>query len=730
MRNYFLLIVLAALPMFGWAQQYPLVTIEDIQRPNQDSLADCNERSPLLDDTVRVRGVVVVDGGLAYSADGRNIWIQEGPGPWQGIDVRYGGGSATSPVDIWDLVAGDSVEITGVVERFGAETQVNPLENGVTLLDAGRPVQSANIPVGDLNDGNLINQLETGERWEGQYVEITNVTVVTRSGTFGGNRRNFTVEDEDGNQVQISDRFPAARSVDATDTDNRNDDPGELFIPFPGTTFDTIRGLVFHIYPSGCASQGNLTFGYEIHPFKGSDLDIGRSGPQIFGLSRSPVTPNETQSTTIQANIVDPDGNVQNALLYYAVGLSSTNFIATPMTDIGGIYQAEIPASAYNNDDVVKYYIEATDDSAITVSAPSQGPDEPEFFAVRADGTTIYDVQFTPEGYGGFSSFEGQGTTVRGVVTATSQPGDLGYVYIQQPGETEWAGLPLIQNSDLNNLQRGDLVEVTGTVTESFGMTAMEVSAISIENISQPLPDPVVVNPDSFTTRTYYNERFEGMLVTLENPNGNAIYVVDDNADNNTGDSNNFAEYRVGTSVLTDATGCRVIAGRQTGSAFSSLNVSYINDSTFAFNNGVIDPDLPLCIVEPGDSVSSITGIMYYSFGNMKLLPRNNDDYDNYSGENCPNGIGVSISETAPASLLRAYPNPAYDRLIVEHIMGTPQPLQVELLDLMGRSLLTRSAEAGATETELDLSAVGAGLYLLRVSAGQELLFSQKLIVE
>jgi predicted extracellular nuclease len=725
MRTLFLFLMAACLPLLSQAQ-YPLLTIEQIQRPSQDSLAACNDRSPYLDDTVRVQGIVVVDGGLAYSADGRQVWIQEGPGAWQGIDIRYGGNNPTTPADMWDLVSGDQVEITGVVERFGAETQLNPLDNGVNVIGSG-PVGYTQVPIGDLNDGGLTNQIVTGEQWEGQYIEITDVTVVSVSAPFGGNRQNFVIEDGSGNQMQVSDRFPAGRSTASTGNNNRNDDPGELVIPSTGTTFDTIRGLVFHTNPSGCAATGNLAFGYELHPFASSDLVIGASGPQISGVSRNPFIPNETQATTIQASIVDPDGNIASALLYYAVGLNSTNFTAVPMTDIGGIYQAVIPASAYNNDDYVEYYLTATDNNNLSSSFPPQGASQPVYFAVRADGPTIYDVQFTKANANGISPFQGQSVTVSGIVTASAESGDLGYVYIQQPGEALWAGLSLTQAGDLASLQRGDEVEVTGQIIENFGFTVMEVTALTTLALGQPLPDAVEVNPDDFVTANYDTEPYEGMLVKLVNPAGGDLYVVDDNADNNTGGTNNFAEYRIGTSVLSDANGCRILAGRQTGSAFSSLNVSYINDSSYLFNDGMVN--VPVCIVTPGDTVTSVTGIMTYSFSNNKLLPRNNDDFESYSGANCPDTATVAIADAA-LGRLRAYPNPAHSRLSVDHELVQPRALRVELFDLVGRRILSRDVAAGALRSELDLSAFDQGLYLLRVSDARETLLTEKLMID
>jgi len=717
-------LALVALPLASWAQNYPTVTIEDIQTNTQAELAACNDTSSLLGDTVTVYGTVVNAGGEAYTANGRQIFIQEGAGPFQAIGVRFGGGNnPTSPDDIWNLVPGDSIKIEGAVERFNSETQLDPVS--VELIGTA-PVRAASVPVSDLNDDNLDQLMETGERWEGQYIEIVDVVVSSVGVPFSNSRQTFTVEDANGFKVNIADRFPAGRSINSSGNNQNSGDPGLLVTPPVGARFDTIRGVILHNNPSGCQSGvSGVSFGYELNPFDSDDIVIGASAPLISGVSRNPVTPNETQDVTISASIADPDGNVTAATIHYAVGLNNNTFLTAPLMDNGsGTYMGTIPASAYSNDDFVKYYVSATDDSSLTSTFPGGAASDPIIFSVRENGTTIYDVQFTPND-NGVSLYRGLDVTVEGVVVASAQSGDLGYVYIQEEGRTSWGGLPLIQSADLNNLSRGDKIQVTGSITENFGLTVMNVTSLNTIGTGINI-DPVVLNPDSFTSRTYFNEAYEGMLVTLENPNDGGIFVVDDNADNNTGGTSNFAEYRVGNSLLNDANGCRVLAGRQTNSAFSSINVSYINDSTWAFNDGAYNLDVtPLCIVTPADSMASLTGIMTYSFGNMKLLPRNNDDFEAYSGANCESGI-VSVEEgLADVDRLRAYPNPAFDRLTIEHQMVQPRALSIELTDLVGRSIVKLGTRPNEEITYLQVPQVAAGMYVLRVADDQGVVFTQ-----
>ena len=65
-----------------------------------------------------------------------------------------------------------------------------------------------------------------------------------------------------------------------------------------------------------------------------------------------------------------------------------------------------------------------------------------------------------------------------------------------------------------------------------------------------------------------------------------SVIVVQRNAD---GPNNNFGEYRIGSDTALPDTGCRVLAGRVTSSIISSLDVSYVNDSIWTDNSGMMN---------------------------------------------------------------------------------------------------------------------------------------------
>ncbi|RMG72971.1 MAG: T9SS C-terminal target domain-containing protein [Bacteroidetes bacterium] len=709
MMHRFTLLLLTLLISAAVHAQYPVVTIQQIQTLPLDSLNACNDLSLYEGDTVITHGTVVMNGGLAQAAGGRNLWIQNGTGPFSGIDLYTTGVPTPVPgTDVLDLVAGDSIEVTGLIATFGNETEIVPLN--ISVIDFGKPVGIQPIDVGDLNDANRVNILPTGEQWEGSYVEITNA-VVTSVNFFSGNTRvSFDVADADGNVINISDRFLVQRLPAG----------GGSFVPPPvGARFDTLRGVIAHS-GNGCTGGGGR--GYEMYPFQESDYVIGFSAPIISNVNRNPVTPTSSEDVTVFASIEDPDGNVTSATLFYAVGVSNTSFLSLPMANTGTTYSATIPSTAFSDGDFVKYYISATDDSSATSTSPVDGQNQPYFFTARDNGLTIYDVQYTPFS-NGFSGYLDREVTVEGIVTASAAAGDLGFVHIQQEGQTSWAGLQLVEGANLATLERGDKVRVTGTIQESFGLTRMSVLGDAILLSSgNDLPDPVEVDPNDFTTYDFaLTERFEGMLVKLTNPTDGGVFVVEPNADGN----NNFAEYRVGSDLLDPLNGCRVLAGRVTGTAFSSLNFSYVNDSTWISESGVIN--VPVCVVSAGDTLASLTGIMTYTFGNMKLLPRNNDDAEAFSGANCTDGI-TSVEDLL-RSELTLFPNPGRTEINLQYGFDRPVRGTAELMDLTGRRLQRQALNGTQGTLRFDTRALPRGTYFLRVLAGDQLIRTHKVLL-
>lgn len=703
MKQYFLFLVLALLTMRVSAQ-YTLRTVSDIQTVTGANLSNCVDSSAYKGDTIRVRGVVVMDakvGSVENSqiASGRNTWIQvNGGGPWSGIDlVNFTG--ATTTTDMLDLVAGDSIEVTGYIDEFQGETEVVVLSSvpSVTLLGTGHAVTPTPLTIDQLNDASRNNVLSTGEQYEGVYVELSNVTVTAVSLFSGNTRVSYDVTDASGGVINVSDRFLYQRMS------NASPNPGTFVAPTVGDVITTLRGIIIHS-KNNC--PGNNGRGFEIHPFKSSDVVFGAQAPTITNIQRTPITPTSSQSATITATITANGTNtLTSATLYYAVGVGTTTYNPTSMTNTSGnTWSASVPAQA--NGAFVKYYISATDNMSLTgvvPSVPAPTNAQPLFYTVNDNGTTIYDIQFTPYTNGN-SGLKDETVTVTGVVTASAN--DLGYVFIQQEGLTSWAGIMCI-GTGLGTVNLNDKITVTGTVKEDFGMTRLEnISSVTMAGTGSITP--LQLRDSSFTVYGFNsNEQYEGMLVSIIPTTGTKVKVVDVNCDDSPTPTTNFGEYRIGADTLSPGSGTRVLAGRQSSSAFSSLNVPFVNDASWQTTDGTMN--VTPIVVTVGMEWDYVNGIMYYSFSNMKLLPRNAGDFAGVNGRTEIESLQGTIS---------LYPNPAANTANLVWNNLAEELISCTLTDLSGRVVYTTSLNGMNGNHALALNNLSNGMYFCTLNTG------------
>jgi len=696
--------------------EFPVVTIQEIQFVPDETLAACEDSSTFLGDTVTIFGTIVMDGNLSQVSSS-NVWVQDSVGPFSGIDV-FVTSDVESPVpgtDVQDLIAGDSVRITGIVITFGNESEIAPLE--IEVLASGRPVGVTPVDLSDLNDANQVNKPETGEQWEGVYIELTNLTVTSVDFFSGDSRVSFIASDDAGNLINVSDRFLVQRLPG---------NGGSFVPPIVGTVYDTLRGVIVHS-ANGCFGENGR--GYELFPFQESDYVVkeGFSPPLISGITRNPGVPSGDDDANISATVEDVDGEITSVSLFYAVGINNEDYREIEMEANGSTYSAAIPSTEYSDGDIVKYYISASDNDQLTATQPDvPGSDNPLFFTVRDEGLTIFDVQFTPFGNGN-SGYRGQTVTVAGVVTASAESDNLGLIYIQQEGDPTggWRGLQVSGNAALANAVVGDKLQVTGTIEERFGLTVM-TNVTDVEQMGSGEIEPLVLDPGIFSEYDFEtNELYEGMLITLANPDeSQELFIVEANADG----TSNFGEYRVGIDTLDPQNGARILAGRNDGrNAFGSLNFSFINDSLWIADGGILNVDP--CVIDYGDTLTSITGIMYYSFGNMKLLPRNNDDMENFRGGCQSPGPITSLEDDLRSSLISMYPNPVSDRLHISYSFPQPVQGQVSLYDMTGRKLMQQSLKGVSGMSDVLVSNLQTGTYIMMLEVENVVVRREKVVV-
>jgi len=156
--------------------------------------------------------------------------------------------------------------------------------------------------------------------------------------------------------------------------------------------------------------------------------------------------------------------------------------------------------------------------------------------------------------------------------------------FVQDPQGGEYSGIYVYinQNPDMLAVQPGDVVTINGLYSEFYDMsqiTAGQAGDVVVTG-TDAVPSPVVVDPADIATGGMLGENYESVLVSVENVTVAAA-------------ANMFGEWTVDGDLILD-------------------------DLFFTAD----DWPKPM----PGDTFSSLTGPLTYSFENFKLAPRTAED--------------------------------------------------------------------------------------------------------
>lgn len=693
---FFLLICVS----FSLAQTnpYPHVSIRDIQFQPQDSLMANIDRSPYIGDTVQVTGVVMVSTLVDPTFNRRPImwagarwqtYLRDTTygNEWGGLNVIQNDTTGPHQNSLMDLLDTTMiVTITGVVEEFGNQTQLNvitqyPVQFHDSKPDRGQPIE---ITIDELNNGTPPAQnLLTGEKYEGMYVIIRNVITSDRNTTNG----TFAINDGNGNQIFIHDQssYFTRRAHQV-----RSFDP-----PVDGTTIQYIRGVVGHF---------NNPNRYVFRPMYPNDLLIGQSPPAISAVRRDIGLVGPNQAVSITARIIDLDqgGSVNGAKIKYRVNGGArieVDMVANPDTTFTGV----IPGVALDSA-IVDYYIWAVDNDGMIAYNPIDTT-KGYFYQVLNRPLTIQDVQYSPLGTG-FSAYNSFDVTVSGVVTADTSDlqGDGGSVgrrvYIQN-GQGPWSGI-WIFGILADALQRGQHVTVTGRAIENFNHTRIDnITELIINSNGNPLPLPEPVSTDAIGTKqkgTISAEQWEGVLIEYTN-----VTVTDDNADGASGPggggNSNFGEISVADA---SNTGTRV--------ELQEGNHLYHN----LWNAGLADIPGNIRINE-GDSFEKLRGVLFFSFSNYKLVPRKEDDFVGYVSDI----DDITTSTVTSYNLTQNYPNPFNPITTIQYAIPEAGFVQIKIFNILGQevtSLVNLEQSAGSYRVMFDASKLTSGVYLYQIN--------------
>jgi hypothetical protein len=543
----------------------------------------------------------------------------------------------------------------------------------------------------------------TGEAFEAMYVELTDLTV---DGKVNTGRGTFSMVDAQGNQITTYDAsryFTKGHGGNVTfpaDPDWQEFYDSVLVL---GAKVDTIRGMITTV------SGSENPRGYRIAPLYRGDVILGDILPGMSTHRRNPVIVSSDSAARVSVRAFKQVGgkDVSTVALNYATDAGAT-FSTVSMTydPADSLYKGEIPNQAV--DTFVRYFIEATDvggNSSILASSAfgGFGTDTSKgffFYTVLDRPLTIRDIQYTPY-ENGRSGYIGAEVTVGGIVTAdTSHLGisplnvaGTNAWYIQN-GNEPWNGIWVTPSTDstLPAVRNGDSIFVTGTVQEQFEITRIGniEQAVSIVSSGNPVPEPVLLQTGDFGPIVGNGgptaEPYEGMLVRFEDVTVTDIYPVWADP----------TEYHIDD-------GSGPILARQ--------------DGKNSYSNVPADTASGKTIVYQGTTISSITGVIHYSFNRYKLTPRTDADF----------GIVTSVEITKEPeipvvySLAQNYPNPFNPTTVIQYSVPSAGLVSLKIYNVLGqevRSLVNEQQAPGTYRVSFDARGLASGLYFYRITAG------------
>ena len=700
MRNkYFMLLaVLFIFSMNIMAQEYPLVTIQDIQFLQDSVIQNGDAISPLWGDTVLVRGIVMVRPVVDPSTDRRriiaagarwSIYIQdEVTGVWGGINILQNDTVGAAQGTFFDILdTAQVVEFTGVITEFNGSTtgttpgttQINYLVDPITPVSIISTLPKRPEPI----ELNVTDFMQNGthrfdaEKYEGAYVILRNVITSDRNTSNG----TFRVNDANGNYVVMYDQ-----SGYFTLRAHRLSNLTTYQPPQDGTVLEYIRGVI-----------NTRVSTHHIVPMYPGDIGPAvQSPPIISSIRRDIVEVNSNQPVEISAKIKDMDGTVTEAKVLYSVNQGARNSVQMTFSALDSLYKGTIPGIA-SDSALVDFYIWAKDNQDLVSVTPVDTIKQKYFYLVLNRPLIIKDAQYSPFG-GGYSAYNGYRISLTGVVTSDSSDvkgfGSSSPLKIyMQDGTGPWSGIQIgtagTMGTQVLNLHRGDEVTVSGVIREDFDVTKIDtLTSISVVSTGNALPEAEVLTTGTIGTsgnNVIGKEEWESVLVQYNN-----VTIISLSADG----TSNFGEIFVND-----------------GSGNTRVE---LEDGNHFYQNGT-RPERPI-LVEINSTFDAIKGVLYYSFSNYKLIPRKNDDFVNYATD-------VKVENVLPKeySISQNYPNPFNPSTTISYALPNSEMVTIRVYNLLGqvvRTLVNQNQSAGTHTISFKADDLTSGIYFYSIQAG------------
>lgn len=306
---------------------------------------------------------------------------------------------------------------------------------------------------------------------------------------------------------------------------------------------------------------------------------------------------------------------------------------------------------------------------AFIAQAPTPGASN--FIAPPTEITLISEIQgsggtqdLAEIGVDDRSALEGQIVTVSAIVTADFQDGLLGTqggmngFYIQEEeidydfNDLTSEGIFIFDGSNPTvDVAIGDLVEITGTVSEFFGQTQISATDITVVAQDQVVPDAVEV---TFPTANVMDDGNGSLVANLEAYEGMLVNIQQDMTISEMFNLDRFGQYN----VTSDG---RLVQYSQANDPDAAGYAQHLKDvaartlvlddgksgqnpdeiSVIDGNNGVLDASDNFRM---GDTISAINGVVNYSFGEFRINAAEGDYTEVNTRPDTPTDLGGNFT--------------------------------------------------------------------------------------
>uniref|UniRef100_UPI0032169667 ExeM/NucH family extracellular endonuclease n=1 Tax=uncultured Arthrobacter sp. TaxID=114050 RepID=UPI0032169667 len=242
----------------------------------------------------------------------------------------------------------------------------------------------------------------------------------------------------------------------------------------------------------------------------------GGGGTIVLAKQSTAINPLATGSVIESSNVAD--------LLGYGTSNTFETQAATAPKDNNDVKSLNRSNGVDSNSNAADFTLNATitPTAAGGVTPPVDPPADPGPVTPPAT-KTIAEIQ----GNGTASPLVGTSVTTRGKVTATFPTGGFAGYYIQTPGtggdltpanHTASEAIFVFSSATAGSVQAGDYVEVTGAVSEYFGMTQVTVTAgADLKKLTEAAPE-VKATGFALPAEEAFRESLEGMLLAPQGP--------------------------------------------------------------------------------------------------------------------------------------------------------------------------------------------------------------------